>query len=261
MSNFNDQFSDFGSAEASYGGGPERTSALAVASLVCSLICCVPAVPTIGMMLGAGAIVGITKSNGRVGGRGMAIAGVVLGLVFTVLQLFTVFGAVQGAKMINAGFGGPLESFVLAIESDDLNTARAQLEPGLAQGLSDDEMTAFADTLRNSLGAYRSQPDSLIAWIMEITKHAQDMQRFQTRGEGIPLTPTFDNATVLAYMMFDSNRIGGAGSVQGAITNLAITLPDGSTLWLTDPNFAARAGIDPAPVIESATGQITPLLP
>lgn len=259
MSNFNDQYSDFGPSDQAVYDAPERTSVLAVASLVCSLICCLPAVPTIGMMLGAGAIVGITKSNGRVGGRGLAIAGVIIGLIVTVLQLFLVFGAVQGGKMISTGFGGPFESFVLALETDDFNTARAQLEPGLAQALSDEELTAFRDTIVGTLGAYRSQPNSMWDWTMSIAANAQDMQRFQTRGEGIPLTPTFNSATVLTYLMFDSNLISQSGSVQGAITNIAIAMPDGTTLWLNDPAAGPRSGIDPAPALESATGQISPL--
>jgi len=262
MSNFNDQYSDFGSSDqAAVYDAPERTSVLAVASLVCSLICCLPAVPTIGMMLGAGAIVGITKSNGRVGGRGLAIAGVVVGLIMTVMQLFAFFGIVQFGKLIRSGFGGPFESFAVAVEMRDFNTARAQLEPGLAQGLSDEELEAFRDTVVNTLGAYRSQPDSLLDWTMALSAQAQNMQRLQARGEGMPLTPTFDSGTVLAYMFFDSNLISPTGSVQGAITNIAIAMPDGTTLWLNDPNTSRRSGIDPAPAVESPTGQIDPLPP
>jgi type IV pilus assembly protein PilA len=54
------------------------TSGLAVASLVFGILFCVPLAPLVGFILGLFALSQISKSRGALGGRGLAIAGIVL---------------------------------------------------------------------------------------------------------------------------------------------------------------------------------------
>ena len=64
--------------------GPERTSALAVLSLILSLACCIPGLGLLGAGLGVGALIGISGSRGRVGGKGLAVAGIIVGILVSV---------------------------------------------------------------------------------------------------------------------------------------------------------------------------------
>ncbi len=62
--------------------GPS-TNGLAIAALVTSLVCCGP----IGLILGLVSLNQINASQGRQGGKGMAIAGIVLGGLSTVVTV------------------------------------------------------------------------------------------------------------------------------------------------------------------------------
>jgi len=94
------------------GGEPPakgKLSGLAIASLVLSLIMCVPICPFIGAILGIVAVLKIGK-NPSLRGKGMAIAGIVLGIVGLALSVGVSFGVavpaftkyVQGAKAAEA---------------------------------------------------------------------------------------------------------------------------------------------------------------
>ncbi len=75
-----------------------KTSGLAIASLVCSLICCIPLTTIAGVLLGIGAMVSIGRDPLKKG-KGLAMAGIVLGAVFT--AVFSV-GWLVGAPKVYA---------------------------------------------------------------------------------------------------------------------------------------------------------------
>lgn len=63
--------------------GPS-TSGWAIASLVCSLL----GVSLLGVIFGHVALSGINKSNGTIGGKGLAIAGLILGYIPLAFEVF-----------------------------------------------------------------------------------------------------------------------------------------------------------------------------
>lgn len=65
--------------------GEQRLSLMALFSLIFSLICFVPGAGLVGALLGIGGLVSIGKSRGRLTGKGLAITGLVLGLILSVL--------------------------------------------------------------------------------------------------------------------------------------------------------------------------------
>jgi hypothetical protein len=71
-----------------------RTNALAVISLVAGILCCLPVVsPGVAIVCGTLAL-GQIKANPEVeGGRGIAIAGIILGGMTVILQLLWLIGA------------------------------------------------------------------------------------------------------------------------------------------------------------------------
>lgn len=97
---------------------PKRTSGLAVASLVCSLVCCIPALPAVGALLGLGSFVAIGR-NVMLRGRGLAIAGILLGILITVGQVVVgsysykvfMFIAMGPQQALTAGLTGDVAGF------------------------------------------------------------------------------------------------------------------------------------------------------
>jgi hypothetical protein len=77
------------------GAGPARLSKLAVASLLCAFLICLPILNAgLALGLGIGALASIAGSQGQLKGRGIAIAGIVLGCfsVVALLPLLVVVG-------------------------------------------------------------------------------------------------------------------------------------------------------------------------
>jgi prepilin-type processing-associated H-X9-DG protein len=68
-------------------GVPAPTSGLATASLVLGILGCVGITALVGLVLGIIALVKIDKSQGRLGGRGLAIAGICVSAVMLVFGL------------------------------------------------------------------------------------------------------------------------------------------------------------------------------
>lgn len=64
-----------------------KTSGLAIASLVCGILFCVPCLSVLAIVLGILALSGIAKSNGTVVGGGFAKAGIALGVITLLLQI------------------------------------------------------------------------------------------------------------------------------------------------------------------------------
>ena len=78
---------------------PERTSIAAILGLVLSCIgCCGGVTAIFGIFLSIFGIVGVSRSQGRVGGMGFAIAGVFIGILMLAL-----WGGVIGAGVYGRG--------------------------------------------------------------------------------------------------------------------------------------------------------------
>ena len=117
--------SDFGSPTG-VGQEPERTSILALLSMVSSLICCIPGLSILGTFMGIGALISIGGSGGRVGGRGMAWTGVIVGILVSMLWLGVALGGASMWSSVKGMLQQIGEKFV-AIESGDYDTARQVL--------------------------------------------------------------------------------------------------------------------------------------
>jgi hypothetical protein len=70
---------------------PAQTSGLAIASLVCGILGCIPLAALAGLGLGIGALSSINKSQGRLKGRGLAIAGICVSAVMCLFMLPAIF--------------------------------------------------------------------------------------------------------------------------------------------------------------------------
>ncbi len=70
-----------------------KTSGMAIASLVCSLVgllCCYFVLPVLGIIFGFVAMNEINKSDGMIQGNGMAIAGLIIGFLGIIVDVIVI---------------------------------------------------------------------------------------------------------------------------------------------------------------------------
>jgi hypothetical protein len=76
---------------------PGGTNPLAIASLITGALCCMP-FPIAAVITGFLAIRQVDQSQGAQKGKGLAIAGIVLGIISTFLNLFFFIGIIANAN-------------------------------------------------------------------------------------------------------------------------------------------------------------------
>jgi hypothetical protein len=81
-----------------------RTSGMAIASLVCSLLgLCTGFTPILGVIFGHLALNEIKRSNGMVGGKGLAMSGLIIGYIFVGLAIVGLVLILLVSAAANAG--------------------------------------------------------------------------------------------------------------------------------------------------------------
>ncbi len=166
--------------------GQQKTSGLAIGSLVCSLICCVPVTTIPGILLGIGAMVSIGNNPARKG-KGLAVAGILLGAIFTAGQAYVYPKLIDFVRdSFEMVMGGPNDALVDGFANDPV--AFKSHFYGTGAQATDAEVQAFIDTLRSRYGEFQD------------CKFNEQTQ-VQPGGFGQPSTVfpyilTFDNATV-----------------------------------------------------------------
>lgn len=134
-----------------------KTSGLAVGSLVSSLICCLPVTTILGVLLGIAAVFSINANPARKG-KGLAAAGIILGILFTGVQIamiplgtkayhfivdYSEFVQSGPTAALEAGFNGDAAAF------------RSHFF-GAGATVSDAEATRFIDEMRSRYGGFVS---------------------------------------------------------------------------------------------------------
>jgi hypothetical protein len=126
-----------------------KTSGFAVTSFICSLIFCCPLTTILGVILGLIALVSIGKNPARKG-KGLALAGIIIGIVATIAQLAG--GSWAWQNIYSHIFMGPSKVF-LAGEAGDMTDFRAMTTEG-AYSATDEQITAFFAELTKRYGAF-----------------------------------------------------------------------------------------------------------
>jgi hypothetical protein len=167
--------------------GPRRRSALAVLSLVLSVL---PVGSLVAPILGTVALVQLRRDP-RLDGRALAWAGIVVGVVASSLM-------VGGAWMQWVSFQRVVEMPRIAIEAamaSDADAMRAQLSKPGSEATSAD-IQAFGGTLRSSFGTFRglrvdSRPPAEAGQPRDREVRAPFIATFE-RGE-VPLTVLYES--------------------------------------------------------------------
>jgi hypothetical protein len=178
MTQFGSQFGDDDPGEL-------KTSGLAIGSLVCSLICCVPVTTIPGILLGIAAMISIGNNPARKG-KGLAVAGILLGVIFTAGQVAVYPKLIEFVgDSFEMVMGGPTSAMTVGFTNDPV--AFKTHFYGAGAQADDAEAQAFIDTLRSRYGEFQS---------CRFDEQAKTSPAFGQPTTVFPYIFTFDNATI-----------------------------------------------------------------
>lgn len=205
---------------------PQRVSTLAILSLVFAITC---VLAPIGLILGGAALISISRSRGQLRGTGLAVTGIVIGLVCSLLLVGTGIGANYAVNMAVT----PADKALQAIEAGNWTAARAEMA-GPAASVTDDELLQFRDAYQGDYGSYQSLPRGVFRVLADANdprmQAMSQVMRLYPGNRSLPLLGTFDQGTAPVIVVMET--MGGPP----VPANIGIVRPDGSLLWLVDPS-------------------------
>ncbi len=170
----------------------QKRSGLATASLICSLIVCCPVVTLIGVILG---IVALLQMRGKqIAGRGFALAGIVIGIVTTVLTSLGIAFLVHAAMEVLDQTPKLVTTAIQSGIQGDTEAFRAEFSYD-AVAANDEEVTSFIATLTSRYGKFD-----------EAVIDMRAMQGGQQSSEGqaeMPLQLVFETQTISSTVVID----------------------------------------------------------
>ncbi len=227
-------------------GPPSRVSGLAVSSLIFSILCCIPGSGLIGTILGGAGLISISKSQGRLSGRTLAFIGVVLGVLATGFWLALGVGMRQAIAIAEREVFQPMVATARAMENQDWTAAHKLISPKV----SDDDIKAFADKIKNDLGGIVGLPQQ-----MDFNKmfgSQQPPNLGAVNGQTVlPLPMEFKNGAAMVFLVTDSPTTIGdvflqGGKLDGKLTNIGIVC-NGKEYWLVDAKKSGSKGAAGSP--------------
>ena len=125
-------------------------SGVAITSLVLSLLVCIPGAALVGLVLAA---VGIAVTGpGRRRGRGVAISGLLVSLLVTILWVGgVVFAWVFLVDTIKFVMESPNQTMTAVFDADDA-AVKARFDPSV--GLTDEDISRFRETATSRFGSF-----------------------------------------------------------------------------------------------------------
>jgi hypothetical protein len=225
---------------------PQRTSVLAILSLVIAIISIVPLFcvflgsGALAVIFGGAALLFINRERGRLSGTGLAATGIVLGLMVTVLQIVVVMMVTKAMQFYKQNIIGPIDTALVALDSGDLKTARTMFPPSADAKITDEMLQQFVTDYQARIGAYKGAPDTLWGAIQLIVQVGPGMQGMQGRNDVIPFPAKFEKGPAVVAIMFDPTSTSRGSAPGGAamtfsVINLGVLTPDQKEVWLVDP--------------------------
>lgn len=246
---------DYRPAEEFVYDEPERTSILAILSLIASLICFIPLIGVLGALLGVFALFRISSSGGRVKGTGLAVAGIIIGLIFSTVWIGIGFAIQSAVSQIPQ-----VANVMVDIENDAPDAVRSGMDPRVHSIVTDDQIDSFRAEYQAAMGSFIEVPRGLGNLFGAYASLGQSMNALNSpqapyTGETIPIPGTFDQGEGLLLLAFDqSSAQRTSGATAPAYINVGVLTPNDGIIWLYDPAtpIAATAGSEALPGSEDA---------
>lgn len=220
------------------------TAIIALVVAVLGLIVCVaPGLAGLGALLGVAALVVISQNAGRIGGRGLAIAAIVIGLLMTILQVGAIIGIRQVSSQLQTAFVGPVAGMMTAAENKDLATLRGVMTAGGSARLTQPHVDAFRDGYAAELGAFKGVPTGWFNLIKSYQSLGPLMQRFQGANDIVPVPGEFENGVALIALQLDSSGAPGKG-LPFPLINVKVIVSSGNS-WTLYPGDGTTTTVTP----------------
>lgn len=228
-------------------------SVTAILSLVFSVLCITA---PLGVVFGIAALVLIAGSGGRKYGKGLAIAGLVIGLLFSTVIIGALVGAQKVAGLVQGEMVKPAASLMASVEAQDLSKVQGRFTPALAASITPEQVKAFKDAYTVELGAFQKMPEGIMEllrsygelWaVFEKSQRQFNFDGSRDQIAGVPLPATFANGAALVIVFMDvKSRESPSGAV---ITNIAVLTTTGNAYYLLQPTAenATRGAHLPTP--------------
>jgi len=237
---------------------PERVSLLAIFALVFSLLCFVPGMGLIGSIMGVAGLIVIGASRGRLSGRGMAIAGIVLGLIFSMIWAGVGLGMMKVWSTMKTEMIEPTSQMLSDIEGKNYAAARTRFNPVIGPTITDAQFDAFRNAYQTDAGAYQGMPTSVVeVWTSyaAIGKAMKNVNESGPSGTIIPVPGNFANGPRLIVLHMQPGNTKKPGD--GMWSNLTILSGTGAFIELL-PKAGQTTGV---PDEESTDTPSTPDAP
>jgi len=241
-----------------------RTSVMAILSLICSLICIVPGLALLGVILAIAALSSIASARGRLGGKGLAISGLVIGVIVLALQVAAYVGWKKFNSMVGKQFIAPVSAVMTSIDQKDYTKARTLMNSSAANAVTDAEFDAFRDAYQGKLGTYQNMPSTLMEMIGAYPKVGPLMQGKSGGQPGlIPMPATFAKGMGVVWIVMDQHASGKPTSGPWTPTLLNIGVQDGpnSEVWLIQRGVPPGVSPTTPPTNPPPTGTPAPPAP
>lgn len=187
---------------------PERVSILAILGLVFGLLCFLPFFGLLGVIFAIAGLIAINRSRGRLAGTGMAIAGLILGLLFTAIWGAITLGMIGFINMVDKSLVGPANQAIAAIDNQDFATARTQLVPPSQPMATDEAFKALREAYRDELGAFKNIPSGIelaqsYAGLSKQFQGLKNMNGVAGRQDMIPIPANFEKGSALLLLSIE----------------------------------------------------------
>lgn len=228
------RFGDFGAKPPPGQFETTRLSLLAVASLVTGLLslvaCCVPVVGVVPIGLGVGSLLVIQRSRGAVAGRGLALAGLMTGVLAMIISsgLWIGVGS-MGSKL------GPVYNQVL---DPDPSVVRTVLTAKAAADVTDGQIKTFQDALHAQHPGKVEIPRGFWQLYTAFARAGGNPEKYQnirdpTEGLTFPFPAKSDNGWFyIVVLMVPDQEIGSGFPPIPALGDVGFPSSDGSIVWM-----------------------------
>lgn len=251
-----------------------RTSMMAVAALVLGILSLVTCCAGVGAVTGVPAaafgiasLLVMNSKRGELSGRGMAIAGVVMGTI----GLFVNIVIFVGASMYVNQVSSMASTSMNGIEVLDVRPMQSFLSPKAAARLDEPKMIAFRKAYQDRLGKFQRADPNLLeygrrAWDT-YANHTKDIERLMESRQGapIPAIGVFEKGTATIWVVGPQQM--KFGSKSNIFLDIVVIPPGGRPIYLLGDDTATNApaaGTAPAPAANpdpSAPAQPAPETP
>lgn len=230
-----------------------RTSLLAIASLILSILC---VTAPLGVLLSIAAMIGITRSGGRVRGMGLAVTGLIVGLIATTCIGGFVGGGIYAFQFWDRSIAKPVAASLESLEAGDFSAARNVFDSTTAAALTDGQLAAFTAAYRTELGEFKGLPVGAMETLEALSLLGPQMEKHQSSPGAarqlIPIPGKFEQGLALIVVELDPQNAApgtAGGPPEMLISNILIVTQGGKTIQLSDfgPDGARRRPGEAAP--------------